>query len=178
MERYMDTTLTARERAELLLKEMTLDEKIAQLTGVFSLKGYEDKMAAFFKNGIGQISTLGFRMCESMEAAFGFTQVLAPVQLYLRDVQASMTRPNKELQGFARVELQPGEEKTVRFTVSPSQMAFVDEDMKWKIEKGEYEVQIAASSQDVRLTDSYVVTKNAWLEGRDRAFYAGVQIGE
>ena len=100
------------------------------------------------------------------------------VQLYLRDVQASMTRPNKELQGFARVELQPGEEKTVRFTVSPSQMAFVDEDMKWKIEKGEYEVQIAASSQDVRLTDSYVVTKNAWLEGRDRAFYAGVQIGE
>ena len=100
------------------------------------------------------------------------------VQLYLRDVLASMTRPNKELQGFARVQLQPGEEKTVRFTVSPSQMAFVDEDMKWKIEKGEYEVQIAASSQDVRLTDSYVVTKDAWLEGRDRAFYAGVQIGE
>ena len=100
------------------------------------------------------------------------------VQLYLRDVQASMTRPNKELQGFARVELQPGEEKTVRFTVAPSQMAFVDEDMKWKIEKGEVEVQLAASSEDVRLTDSYFVTKNAWLEGRDRAFCADVQIGE
>ena len=63
MKNYMDTALTARERAELLLKEMTLDEKIAQLTGVFSVRGYEDKMAEFFKNGIGQISTLGFRMC-------------------------------------------------------------------------------------------------------------------
>ena len=100
------------------------------------------------------------------------------VQLYLRDVQALMTRPNKELQGFVRVELQPGEEKSVRFTVSPSQMAFVDENMKWKNEKGEYEVQLAASSEEVRLTGSYVVTKNAWLEGRDRAFYAGLETGE
>lgn len=98
------------------------------------------------------------------------------VQLYLRDVQASMTRPNKELQGFARVELQPDEEKTVRFTVSSSQMAFVDEDMKWKIEKGEYEVQLGSSSEDIRLTGSYTVSKNAWLEGRDRAFYAEVAI--
>ena len=78
MERYMDTTLTARERAELLLKEMTLDEKIAQLTGVFSLKGYEDKMAAFFKNGIGQISTLGFRTCESMEEAAAWQRSAYP----------------------------------------------------------------------------------------------------
>ena len=69
MKNYMDTSLTARERAEILLKEMTLDEKIAQLTGVFSIKGREKEMAAFFKNGIGQISTLGFRTCESMDEA-------------------------------------------------------------------------------------------------------------
>ena len=98
------------------------------------------------------------------------------VQLYLRDAHASMTRPCKELQGFARVELQPGEQKTVCFTVAPSQMAFVDEDGKWKIEKGEIEVQLGASSEDIRLTGSYTVTKNAWIEGRDRAFYAGVEI--
>ena len=71
MKNYMDTSLTARERAEILLKEMTLDEKIAQLTGVFSIKGREKEMAAFFKNGIGQISTLGFRTCESMDAHSG-----------------------------------------------------------------------------------------------------------
>ena len=98
------------------------------------------------------------------------------VQLYLKDVQASMTRPNKELQGFARVWLEAGEEKEVRFTISPSQMAFLDEDMKWKIEKGEIEVQVGASSEDIRLTDSYTVTKNAWLEGRERSFCAGVEI--
>lgn len=98
------------------------------------------------------------------------------VQLYLRDVHATMTRPCKELQGFARVELQPGEEKAVRFTVAPSQMAFVDEDGKWKIEKGEIEVQLGSSSEDIRLRGSYFVTNDAWLEGRDRAFYAKVEI--
>jgi beta-glucosidase len=98
------------------------------------------------------------------------------VQLYLRDVHASMTRPCKELQGFTRVALQPGEEKTVSFTVAPSQMAFVDEDGRWKIEKGEIEVQLGSSSEDIRLRGSYFVTNDAWLEGRDRAFYAKVEI--
>ena len=69
MKHYMDASLPPKERAELLLKEMVLDEKIAQLTGVFSVKGREKQMAAFFKNGIGQISALGFRMCESIEEA-------------------------------------------------------------------------------------------------------------
>jgi beta-glucosidase len=87
-----------------------------------------------------------------------------------------MTRPCKELAGFARVELAPGEEKEVRFTVEPSQMAFVDEDMRWKIEKGEFGVELGSSSDDIRLTGSYKVTKDAWLEGRSRAFCAKAQI--
>ena len=94
------------------------------------------------------------------------------VQMYVRDVRASMTRPEKELQGFARAELQPGEEKQVTFTLQPSQAAFLDEDMRWKIEKGEFEVQIGSSSQDIRLKDSFTVTENGWTEGRNRAFYA------
>lgn len=96
------------------------------------------------------------------------------VQLYLHDVAASMTRPVKELQGFARVSLGPGEEKRITFTVAPSQMAFLDEDMRWKIEKGEIEVQIGASSEDIRLADSFTVTENAWIQGRDRQFCAVV----
>ena len=94
------------------------------------------------------------------------------VQLYIKDVHASMTRPQKELQGFVRMALQPGEEKTVCFSLQPSQMAFLDEDMRWKIEKGEFEVQIGSSSEDIRLKDSFLVTKNAWLAGKNRAFYA------
>ena len=93
------------------------------------------------------------------------------VQLYVRDVHASMTRPVKELQGFARVPLQPGESKAVHFVLHPSQMAFLDEDMRWKIEKGEFEVQVGSSSEDIRLKDSFRVTEDGWLEGRDRVFY-------
>ena len=94
------------------------------------------------------------------------------VQLYVKDVHASMTRPQKELQGFVRVELRPGEQKTVHFTLQPSQTAFLDEDMRWKIEKGEFEVQIGSSSEDIRLTDSFTVTESAYLSGRTRAFCA------
>ena len=94
------------------------------------------------------------------------------VQLYVKDIHASMTRPQKELQGFARVDLQLGESKTVSFSLQPSQMAFLDEDMRWKIEKGELEVQVGSSSEDIRLRDSFRVTEDAWLAGKTRAFYA------
>ena len=98
------------------------------------------------------------------------------VQLYLRDVQASMIRPVKELQGFIRVNLLPGEEKTICFSVKPDQMAFLDEDMRWLVEKGEIEVQIGSSSEDIRLKDSFMVTENAWIEGKNRRFYAKAEI--
>lgn len=68
--------------------------------------------------------------------------------------------------------LNPGEEKEVRFLLSPSQTAFLDEDMRWLIEKGEFQVQIGASSEDIRLTDSYTVIKSAYVKGKDRRFYA------
>jgi len=68
--------------------------------------------------------------------------------------------------------LQPGEEKKVSFAVQPSQMAFLDEDMRWKIEKGEFEAQIGSSSEDIRLKDSFTVTENAYIAGKNRAFYA------
>lgn len=94
------------------------------------------------------------------------------VQLYLRDEQASMARPVKELQGFVRVELAPGEKRRVVFTISPSQTAFLDEDMRWKIEKGEIKVQVGASSEDIRLEDSFSINEDLWIEGRERRFYA------
>ena len=107
----------------------------------------------------------------------GSTAGTEVVQLYLCDVHASMTRPVKELQGFARVILSPGEEKTVCFTVAPSQTAFLDEDMRWKIEKGEIKVQIGASSEDIRLTDRFFITDSKWIRGRDRRFCAAVTVG-
>lgn len=98
------------------------------------------------------------------------------VQLYLRDTHASMNRPVKELQGFTRVQMEPGEEKRVRFTVCPSQMAFLDENMQWKIEKGELAVQLGSSSEDIRLEGSLFVSEDAWIDGRTRALWAEAEI--
>ena len=96
------------------------------------------------------------------------------VQLYLRDRFASMTRPVKELAGFCRITLEPGETKKISFELAPSLTAFLDQDMRWKIEKGTVDIEIGSSSEDIRLTESFTICENAWIEGKDRAFYAKV----
>ncbi|MCH4064169.1 MAG: glycoside hydrolase family 3 C-terminal domain-containing protein [Lachnospiraceae bacterium] len=97
-------------------------------------------------------------------------------QLYLRDRHATVARPVMEMQGFARVALKPGEEKRVTFAVSPSQMAFLDEDMKWKIEKGEIEVMVGSSSADIREKGAFTISEDAWIRGRDREFWAETKV--
>ena len=98
------------------------------------------------------------------------------VQLYLSDCYASRTRPVQELAGFKRVHLEPGETKTVVFTVDFSQMAFLDKDMRWKIEKGEFAIKIGSSSADVRAAGTVRVTENAWIDGSKRAMCAGAEV--
>lgn len=94
------------------------------------------------------------------------------VQLYLRDVRASMARPVKELAGFKRIHLKAGETKRVEFILEGSQTAFLDREMKWKIEKGEIELQVGSSSEDIRLSGCVRITEDAWINGRERAFWA------
>ena len=60
------------------------------------------------------------------------------VQLYVSDCFASRTRPVQELVGFCRVHMKAGETKLIRFTLMPDQLAFLDQDMRWKIEKGDF----------------------------------------
>lgn len=71
------------------------------------------------------------------------------VQLYIRDVAASVTRPIKELKGFQRVTLQPGETKRVEFTLGPNQLGFYDRMMKFVVEPGEFKVMVGPNSEDV-----------------------------
>ncbi len=99
------------------------------------------------------------------------------VQLYLTDSYAGRTRPVEELAGFARVSLMPGEEKTVSFTVSPGQTAFLDDDMRWKVEKGEVQVKLGSSSEDIRWSSVFRITENQWIDGKTRAFWAEARIG-
>lgn len=94
------------------------------------------------------------------------------VQLYYSDRYASMTRPVKELAGFKRVSLDTGESKKIIFTMQADQCAFLDREMKWKVEKGEIEVQVGSSSEDIRFSDTFTITGDLWIEGRERGFYA------
>jgi beta-glucosidase len=68
------------------------------------------------------------------------------VQLYLRDVVASMTRPVKELKGFSRITLQPGEKKTVRFTVNREHLGFYNRAMRYTVEPGTFRVWLGGNS--------------------------------
>jgi beta-glucosidase len=71
------------------------------------------------------------------------------VQLYIRDVVGSITRPVKELRGFEKIFLKAGESKTVQFTISANTLSFYDADLKWVAEPGEFEIQIGTNSQSV-----------------------------
>lgn len=80
------------------------------------------------------------------------------VQLYLRDLVGSVTRPMKELKGFKRIALKSGEKTTVKFVVGPEQLAFVNREMKRVVEPGIFEIMIGSSSEDIKLTGGFKVT--------------------
>ena len=73
------------------------------------------------------------------------------VQLYVRDVEASVARPVLELRGFRRVTLQPGECRTVSFTLSAEQFAYVGVDHRRVVEPGAIEIHVGTSSADLPL---------------------------
>ncbi len=75
------------------------------------------------------------------------------VQLYVRDVQAKILTPNKELKGFRRVTLDPGQRKTISFDIPVSGLAFYHNDVhKWIVNPGIYKIMIGSSSEDIRLS--------------------------
>ena len=73
------------------------------------------------------------------------------VQLYIHDVEASVDRPVKELKGFDKVYLEPGQTKTVEFVIDREALSFFDADKhEWVAEPGEFKALVAASSEDIR----------------------------
>ncbi len=78
------------------------------------------------------------------------------VQLYVRDVESSLVRPVKELKGFVKVALQPGESKTVTFNLDPRSLSYYDPHQQaWVEEPGTFEVMVGASSRDIRLKETF-----------------------
>jgi beta-glucosidase len=84
------------------------------------------------------------------------------VQLYVRDVQSTFARPEKELKAFDKVELQPGETRTVTFKLDREAFWYFDVVKNaWSTEMGEFEILIGASSRDIRLKDSVMLNPEA-----------------
>jgi beta-glucosidase len=73
------------------------------------------------------------------------------VQLYVHDVLTErVTRPVKELKGFRRITLQPGESRMVEFSISVNELAFLDEKMERVVEPGMFEIMLGGSSADLQ----------------------------
>jgi len=85
------------------------------------------------------------------------------VQLYIRDVVGSISRPVKELKGFQRIHLKAGESHVVTFTITPDLLKFYDYNLNYVLEPGEFEVMIGPNCRDVKKTEfispSYHMTK-------------------
>ncbi len=80
------------------------------------------------------------------------------VQLYVRDLQATFARPEKELKAFEKIELKPAETKTVTFTLNREAFWYFNVNKNaWTVEAGEFEILVGASSRDVRLSGSFTL---------------------
>ncbi len=92
------------------------------------------------------------------------------VQFYVRNAAASVTRPLKELAGFRRVHLMPGERRTVTLDLAVNQLAFLDRDMRWVVEPGQVRVMAGTSSVDLPLAAGFEITGDVAEVGRQRVF--------
>jgi beta-glucosidase len=97
------------------------------------------------KSGIGKTESTTVRVDVTNTGSKAGDEV---VQMYIRDKVSSVTRPVKELKGFQRVTLAPGETKTVSLEIAPEHLAFYDIDMNYVVEPGEFEILVGNSSRD------------------------------
>lgn len=79
------------------------------------------------------------------------------VQLYVGDEVSSVSRPAKELKGFAKIALKQGEKKLVNFTLMPTDFSFYNKDMKWVLEPGTFSIMVGASSADIKFNEKLTI---------------------
>jgi beta-glucosidase len=81
------------------------------------------------------------------------------VQMYIRDEVSSVTRPIKELRGFRRITLKPGETTTVEFALGPNELSFLDREMRRVVEPGTFKIMVGGNSVDLTETKLTVVDR-------------------
>ncbi|MEK4854236.1 glycoside hydrolase family 3 C-terminal domain-containing protein [Paenibacillus sp. FSL H7-0756] len=98
------------------------------------------------------------------------------VQLYVSDVESSVIRPLQELKGFAKIELQPGEEGIVTFTLDKRSFAYYNVKLAdWHVESGLFTISAGSSSRDIRLSTQLEVESTVKLSGR---FHRNTTVGD
>lgn len=97
------------------------------------------------------------------------------VQLYMRDPVAAVARPVKELRGFHRLSLKPGETRRVTFKLSARQCAFWEAG-KWRIQKGRIDLMVGASSDDIRARATFAITADGWSDTPAAALLTPVSV--
>lgn len=102
----------------------------------------------FDKQQIGQNESTTVRVKVTNTGNYDGDEV---VQLYVRDLFASVARPLMELKGFERIHLKKGETREVSFSVTPETLKMLNEEMQWVIEPGDFRIMVGASSNDIRL---------------------------
>jgi beta-glucosidase len=98
------------------------------------------------------------------------------VQLYIRDPQASVTRPVKELKGFKRVTLEPSQTKTVTFELFTNQLGFYNRELRYVVEPGAIEIMVGPSSEDLPLTTKIEIMGKTTEISRDKKFFSNVTV--
>ena len=100
------------------------------------------------------------------------------MQLYIRDLIASVTQPVKSLKGFKRVHLNPGECKRISFSLSANQLGFYNQEMAFVVEPGEIELMVGTSSEDLPLTTTITIVGETVEVEQDKVFSSGVVVDE
>jgi beta-glucosidase len=98
------------------------------------------------------------------------------VQLYVQDEYSSMPRPMKELKGFKRLPLQPGETCRMTFHLPVNQLAYFDEDLDLLVEAGKIILMVGSSSEDIYLTGEFKVRETGKLKLNERVFTCPVSL--
>jgi beta-glucosidase len=90
----------------------------------------------------------------------------------------TVTRPVKELKGFKRISLAPGQTKTVTFELFTNQLGFYDRELRYVVEPGSLEIMVGASSEDLPLRAEIEIVGEVREIGEDKKFFSNVRVGE
>jgi len=116
--------------------------------------GYGLSYTTFSYSGI-ELSASRMAQTGSVEASVtvrntGYVDATEVVQLYIRDLVASVSRPVKELKGFERISLKAGESRRVSFTITPDMLKFYNHDLEYVLEPGDFSIMIGPDSRDLK----------------------------